>query len=310
MKISIIIPTFNRAQYLKECFDSIMKQNFHAYEVILVDDNSQDSTLDFCESQKNVFQKKQISLVILKSDKNNGAQVARNRGIKACSGTHLMFMDSDDVLKNDALQKFKNAFEKNKVDFVYSQVIKTSSDLTPLSSQVVGARYNQNSKELSGYHWQTMGAVYTRELIEKVGLWNEALTGSQDWEYQARVKIHARSSFFINEVLAYWRQHDGERVGTSKFRADYIQSVILACESIRAHAKKYGLNNATLEWSLAKRLCLHALEYKINDSKNYNDVSRIISTYKQLNWFQRILLNLLIKLPKPIASIFWQRCVK
>lgn len=307
LSISIIIPSYNRCELIKDCLASLLSQNYSPKEVIIIDDYSTDETLSYCHSQYDAFKATGIDLIILESNENLGAQVARNRGILASTGTHIMFMDSDDVLKENALEKFAHAFNQENIDFVYSQVIKTDSSLNPINTEIVGSTYDPVTKELSGYHWQTMGAVYTRNLINKVGYWNEALTGSQDWEYQARIKIHAESSFFINEPLAYWRQHDGERVGASTFRADYVRSVVLACESIRKHATEHGYNSPELEWSLAKRLCLHALEYKINAHPNEAlKISKIIKDYK-LTSSQHIILQALILSPKFLSKLIWRK---
>jgi hypothetical protein len=113
-----------------------------------------------------------------------------------------------------------------------------------------------------------MGAIYRRSYLEKVGPWNEALTGSQDWEYQARVKLAGGQGRFVDAVVGYWRHHGGSRVGTQAFRPDYVRSVMLACDSILQHARQVGRCDRPLERRLAKKLILHALEWGANGHPN------------------------------------------
>jgi hypothetical protein len=118
--------------------------------------------------------------------------------------------------------------------------------------------------EIAGYHWHTMGPIYRRRCIEKVGQWNLELTGSQDWEYQARVKLFGGKGEFVDTLVGYWRQHEGGRVGTRSFRPDYVRSVMKACESIHTHSQQAGKCYSALERRLAKKLIVHAIEWGAN----------------------------------------------
>ena len=97
-----------------------------------------------------------------------------------------------------------------------------------------------------------MGPIYRRRCIEKVGPWNLELTGSQDLEYQARVKLFGVQGEFVDALVGYWRQHTGGRVGTRSFRPDYVRSVMKACESIHTYARQARKCDSALERRLAK----------------------------------------------------------
>jgi hypothetical protein len=97
-----------------------------------------------------------------------------------------------------------------------------------------------------------------------VGLWNLDLTGSQDWEYQARVKLFGGRGEFVDVLVGYWRQHTGGRVGTRSFRPDYVHSVMKACDSIHRHATQASKCDCALERRLAKKLIVHAIEWGAN----------------------------------------------
>lgn len=95
MRFSIIIPAYNVEDYLLDCVDSVIKQSFRDYEIILVNDGSTDSTLEICQelSKKN----KSINLI---TKKNGGLSSARNAGIEIAKGDYLLFLDGDDFWGN------------------------------------------------------------------------------------------------------------------------------------------------------------------------------------------------------------------
>lgn len=192
--------------------------------------------------------------------------MARNRGFSLATGEAVMFLDSDDALADDGLTPLMYALEEDKrLDFVYGQIVMAGPDLTPLPNvPPVGADFGSAPVELAGWHWAIMGAIYRRDLLERVGPWNESLTGSQDWEYQARVKLQARSKRFFPKIVALWRQHESVRVGTRAFRYDYVQSVIEACLSIGRHARAAQRYDEALANKLARKMFLHGLEFSVH----------------------------------------------
>ena len=263
-RLSIICPTYNRASFLEECVAPIFARGEIDVEFLIVDDCSTDSTREVVQKihEKHVAQK----IGYFRLEINSGAQAARNQGIAEARGDFLMFVDSDDVVDpNGVLQILRYLQSKPDLDYAYGKVQITDEALQPLPAKVpVGAAFENVPVEVAGYHWHTMGPIYRRRCIEKVGPWNLELTGSQDWEYQARVKLFGGRGEFVDALMGYWRQHTGGRVGTRSFRPDYVRSVMKACESIHSHAKKAGKCDSALERRLAKKLIVHAIEWGAN----------------------------------------------
>lgn len=111
-KISVIIPIYNTEKYVEECIRSIQRQTLQEIEIICVDDGSTDKSLEVVRS----INDNRISVY---KEKNSGQSVARNRGIDNAKGKYLYFMDSDDVLTSDALEKLYIYAETNALDIVY-----------------------------------------------------------------------------------------------------------------------------------------------------------------------------------------------
>ena len=98
MLLSIIIPVYNAENYLTDCLESIVRQPFSDYELILIDDGSSDASGRICDSYAAKHQN-----VIVKHIENNGPSNARNIGIEIAQGDYIQFIDSDDELKPEAL---------------------------------------------------------------------------------------------------------------------------------------------------------------------------------------------------------------
>ena len=264
MKLTVVIPTFNRVRLLSEAIDSILSQSIAVHEIVIVDDASNDDTQSFC--QKLTQEKRSTSVVFIRNDKNCGAQVCRNIGWQLSTGDAILFMDSDDVLTKNGVQPLLQELEINpNLDYVFGKVVRTDSQLQPLANlEPVGSSFSTEPREIAGYHWHTMGAIYRKEYLRQVGLWNEDLTGSQDWEFQARVKLAGGQGKFIEHTVGFWRDHSNDRVGTKKFRHDYVTSVIKACLVIRDKSRETGIADSSLERRLAKKMVFHALEFAVN----------------------------------------------
>ncbi len=112
--ISIIIPAYNAEKYLVNCLDSIINQTFKDFEIICVNDGSTDNTLKILNDYKN---KKNINLTILNT-KNYGCSAARNEGIKKSHGKYITFIDADDRIAPNMLEKMLHEAKQSFADVV------------------------------------------------------------------------------------------------------------------------------------------------------------------------------------------------
>lgn len=249
---------------LKDCLAPLQSLSDISLEFLIVDDASTDNSAEVAQQLQEKYGSDRVRYFL--QSQNAGAQAARNRGIMEARGDFFLFVDSDDVLvPTGVVEVLKRLRAKPELDYAYGKVLMTDEALKPLEGKgPIGAGFQDSPIEVAGYHWHTMGPIYRKRCIDKVGGWNLALTGSQDWEYQARVKLFGGRGEFVDALVGYWRQHTGGRVGTRSFRPDYVRSVMKACESIHQHAKQAGKCDAALERRLAKKLIVHAIEWGAN----------------------------------------------
>lgn len=132
IKVSVIIPVYNVERYLVECLNSLIKQTLKDIEIICVDDGSTDNSLNIL----NEYKKRDKRIIVLQQ-KNLGAGVARNLGLKVAKGKYLSFLDSDDF------------FEKDMLELAYEQIEKDKSDVVIFAAK----QYNDISKKTTEMPW-------------------------------------------------------------------------------------------------------------------------------------------------------------
>lgn len=111
---SIVIPVYNKREYLDECVNSILRQNNDDLEIILVDDGSTDGSKEVCDRLANSYQN--IIKVIHKQ--NEGLLMARRDGFEICSGKYILSLDSDDYFFDGALDKLRLCIKENQPDLI------------------------------------------------------------------------------------------------------------------------------------------------------------------------------------------------
>ena len=114
-KISIIIPLYNSQKFIGTCIDSILRQTFQDFEIILVDDASRDGGLQFCGQRY----QKEPRVKILQHSRNRGECASRNAGLSAAKGKYIYFMDDDDALMPRALEVFYSVAEQSNAEVVH-----------------------------------------------------------------------------------------------------------------------------------------------------------------------------------------------
>lgn len=123
VEISVIVPVYNCEMYLEECIEGIINQSFRDIEIICVDDGSTDNSLDMLKG----FARKDDRIQVY-SQENLGAGVARNFAVSKSSGRYLFFMDSDDILYTNALERVQRSCENAKADLLFFKAVNYLED--------------------------------------------------------------------------------------------------------------------------------------------------------------------------------------
>ena len=166
--ISVIVPIYNVERYLDECLNSIQNQSYKDIEVILVNDGSTDSSKTICERYC-----EEDSRFHLINQINQGQSVARNVGVTASKGEYIAFVDSDDIIKTNYLEKLMQ-YMTEEVDIVESNFTVSKNDFLIENSKETTILFEGNSQEAVKFfpnHVLSVNPVtklYKREIVESV----------------------------------------------------------------------------------------------------------------------------------------------
>lgn len=116
--VSVVIPVYNSQRYLKEMLDSVCNQTYKKIEIIIVDDRSTDCSANIIDTYKKTYH----NIIYYLQDQNRGAGCARNKGIEISSGQYIAFLDSDDIWKNDKIERQIRLMNKKNAAISYTAI--------------------------------------------------------------------------------------------------------------------------------------------------------------------------------------------
>jgi hypothetical protein len=240
--VSVIIPVHNRGDRLVAALDSVLGQRHRPIEVVVVDDGSTDETAFVAEGWLRRHAAALGADPVLIRQANAGACAARNAGLRASRGAYVQFLDSDDLLLEDKLPSAVAVLEREPdVDLVCG-AMEHLDDADGSRRRFRGADLARRPypAEIALNYSQTMIPVFRASVLRAAGFWDEKLLALQDWEYYARVLVHARRAVEVTDVHCLFRDHCGTRISRShspdrqlaleRSRLDAIRSVL---ESVR-----------------------------------------------------------------------------
>ncbi|XOV91153.1 MAG: glycosyltransferase family 2 protein [Bacteroidota bacterium] len=221
--ISVIIPNYNGANYLREAIDSALNQTGVTVEIIVVDDGSTDGSREILESYG--------ARIRTFYQENKGAPAARNLGWKNANAEYIKFLDSDDVLENDCCQKqIRNMNSKSEIPFGDVKYINDSGELidgvyklrTQLPNESGLAYILQNNP-------LTSSPLHQKSQLAKVDGFNEDLIKGQEWDLHLRLFLAGFSFKYHQDFVYRFRLTDNpnrySHTALTKESPDYFYDV-------------------------------------------------------------------------------------
>jgi GalNAc5-diNAcBac-PP-undecaprenol beta-1,3-glucosyltransferase len=199
--VSIIIPTFNRAEFLARAIRSVLKQTFQAFEIIVVDDGSSDGTHEIVGNLIN--ERGQY----IRHERNSGsAAMARNTGIRAAAGEFIAFLDDDDEWREDKLEKQLEAI--NGYNAVVCAAIANGSVIRTLKNLTV------TFEDLRRGSFDPSSLLARTSVLREV-LFDESLRDGEDWDVLIRI-AQRYSIRWLPEALLLYNEGNHVRVTNEK----------------------------------------------------------------------------------------------
>ncbi|MBN8834483.1 MAG: hypothetical protein BGO53_00910 [Sphingobacteriales bacterium 39-19] len=218
--VSVIIPTYNRDSLVKESIESVIAQTYRPIECIVVDDGSTDNTKEVV----NELIKENTGSFTLKyiRQQNAGSQVARNTGTAAAKGAFIQYLDSDDLLYPDKIEKqvsFLN--EHTNCDGVFGDWEKGTIE----NKERIFAYKNDNLVEqfLAERCIANFAILMRSALIKKIGDWDITIKRNQEIDFHLRGVLAGGRFGYASLNCGLWRVHDTERIANKANLFDAIR---------------------------------------------------------------------------------------
>ena len=217
---SVILPTFNRKHCIKNAIDSLLRQTYQNFELIIVDDGSTDGTGDFLmENYKDEISVEKIRYIEL--SENKGVSYARNEGLKKAKNDWIGYIDSDNQIHADYLETFVSSIEKNaNKNLFYAQLRKINS------GEIIG--HDFDFKELTVGNFIDLGVfVHSVKVYEELGGFDVNLTRLVDWDLIIRYTSRYSPVFIEKVLLDYYDGSEFARITNSDSHNENYKGVIL-----------------------------------------------------------------------------------
>jgi len=220
-KVTIITVTYNSAQYLQDCINSVRSQNYPNIEYIIVDGKSSDGTMG-------IIRKNQEAIDYWISETDKGMYDAINKGMAVATGDVIGILNSDDVLDNEnVIQTIVDNFEKHAVDTIYGDLeFVDRNDVNKVMRIWKGQPFKRSRFR---YGWMPAHPTFyiKRSLVEKYGAYENHYFSAADYEFMSRyLYLNKVSSYYIPELLVRMRMGGQSNVNIKQRlranRRDYL----------------------------------------------------------------------------------------
>ena len=283
---SIIIPLYNKEKFIENTIQSVLGQSFEDFELIVVNDGSTDKSLELVNKLKD----KRIKTY---SISNAGVSKARNFGIQKATSKLIVFLDADDLWKNNHLQELYKLRKAHPHCGLYAMgYTKKFDNADPIHAHYFGLEKHSGvvddfflSSIVDCIAW-TSALMVPKIVFQKLGGFNEGLKTSEDTEMWIRIALNYPVAFCWKMTACKVQRSDENHLSMSKLRVDSLK--------IFKQFEAEEINNLSLKRFLDLNRFSMALDRKKSgDFKNYKLLKESINI-KNLNAKQRLLL----KLPK------------
>lgn len=212
-KISIIIPVYNVEEYLKQCLDSVINQTFKDIEIIIVNDGSTDNSINIIEEYK-----ERDSRIIFLNQENHGPGYARNSGLKIAKGEYILFIDSDDWIREDTLQELYEIVKNDKnIDLIIFQYVNYDDEKDKFYDEEFDSELKKyvnktfNYEDVSNIYLQPNPNMkfYKKSLIEENNIQFPEELFFEDKPFHTEIVLQSNKIYYTDKTYFFRRRRQG-----------------------------------------------------------------------------------------------------
>lgn len=302
IKISIIVPIYNSENTLKKCLDSIIMQSYTNTEIILVNDGSDDQSLNIIKK----YEKKDKRILVLNQE-NQGVSVARNRGIESATGDYITFIDSDDFIDLDLIKNTVDIIKRNNCDvvrnnykLVYKDYNKKLTNNEIIKETIICKKEEKASLikklllgKIQSYVW--LLTINRKILMEKNIRFDENIFYMEDIVFFMKIIFSVKDIYFVKkENYYYFQDHkDSLTKNKNKYRnniynilkvSEKLENMFL--EEMKDRNEYIGTMNAVYLNAI-----IGYLKTTVRQDENYSEILDVIKKIRENDIIKKMIKN-------------------
>lgn len=283
-QISIIIPSFNVEKYIENCIKSLVMQTSKNFEVILIDDHSYDKTINIVESYRSQVE---FPIRIYKNEKNIGAGETRNLGINKSKNKYLMFLDADDYLEINCIEKINNLLTINDWDYICFDYFINKGKIKNHCHSMNINKNRLTTKEALIYSSGTVwGKVFKSEIIKSNNIKFPNLNVNEDMVFTKEVISYCQKIIYLRKPLYHYVMRKTSLMHAKKFLDDDnpINAYKLLCKYINPRYKDI------LRILFVKEVLYSTVVIQITNNNTKEDILKNIIRLERKNvfWYKNV----------------------
>ena len=270
LDLSIIVPVYNVEKYLRQCLDSLVNQDYQNFEIICINDGSNDNSEDILKEYSSKY-----SFLSYYSKENGGLSSARNYGINYAKGKYIGFIDSDDYVEGSFISKMLKKAKENDSDIVVCDINSFYEDNSKPSHILEGLNHKypnlDSRKRLLVSSMFAWNKIYKREFFLRENiLYPEGLL-YEDLEVSSYLGVKSKGIDYVKEVLINYRQRENSIMSTKN------RKVLDIFEILRRLYERFDSNGLLSEyhdeicWLFIENLLLYGL-FRLMYQDDYRDL--------------------------------------
>lgn len=282
-RFSIIIPVYNAENKVSKCLNSVCSQSFEDYEVILIDDGSTDNSLSILYKIRDCNPRRSIRVF---TQQNVGAGRARNRGIELAVGEYLVFVDSDDYIESNYLEKINKTIEAENSDVVFIDIVRENEDGIKLRYERMSDFSKLNKDQLIRQQmtgkmpWGGCRKVPRADIVKNNDIKYGSIKVGEESIYSYRVLEKASSISFQPEAIYHYVE-----ATDSLTSHDVVSNSLMVFDFMYDYFKESGIleKYVTTMRSMAittVAIAINVLTQQNSFMKAHREASRLIKKYK------------------------------
>lgn len=243
-RVSIITPVYNAERYIVECVQSVINQTYPCIELILTDDHGGDRSIEMAKEMLSKVNKEGFSYRIIDYGCNKGVSIARNEAMKVAMGDYIFFLDSDDKLFSDCIEKLVMKAEETGAEVVMcDHVYETGRDNFGGSLQAPKDYIYTNEECLKAFAENWFGLapwckLFVAQFIHDNGLYFEPGIINEDAPWIFQFCLKAKTIAFLNEKLYFYR-YNNNSIMSKSLKEDIVKSNEIALSIFFREASIY-----------------------------------------------------------------------